>query len=116
MIYIRGNRGDYDEWRRSGNEGWAYDDVLPYFVKAEGNQAISDRYHGTAGPLAVSDHSPSNPLVKRYFAAAQQVGLRFNPDFNGEYQEGYGPATLSQTALAAAPPTPISTQRVRVRT
>ena len=104
MIYIRGNRGDYDEWRRGGNEGWAYDDVLPYFVKAEGNQALSDRYHGTAGPLTVSDHSPSNPLVKRYFAAAQEVGLRFNPDFNGEYQEGYGPlqATLANRARCSA--------------
>jgi choline dehydrogenase len=71
MIYIRGNRGDYDEWRRCGNEGWSYDDVLPYFVKAEGNKTLSDCYHGADGPLKVESHSPSNPLVERYLAAAQ---------------------------------------------
>ena len=97
MIYIRGNRGDYDEWFRSGNEGWAYDDVLPYFVKAENNQAISNRYHGTAGPLAVASHPPSNALVGRYLAAAQEVGIPFNPDFNGELQEGCG--TLQATLV-----------------
>lgn len=104
MIYIRGNRGDYDDWCRYGNEGWAYDDVLPYFLKAEGNQALSDRYHGAAGPLTVSDHAPSNPLVERYFAAAQEVGLRFNSDFNGELQEGCGPlqATLANRARRSA--------------
>lgn len=104
MIYIRGNRGDYDEWSRRGNEGWGYDDVLPYFVKAERNQALSDRYHGAAGPLAVASHPPSNPLVERYLAAAQEVGIRFNPDFNGEYQEGCGPlqATIANGARCSA--------------
>ncbi len=91
MIYIRGNRSDYDQWFRDGNEGWAYDDVLPYFVKSESNQAISDRYHGTAGPLAVTSHPLSDPLVERYLAAAQEAGIPFNPDFNGEFQEGCGP-------------------------
>ena len=90
MIYIRGNRGDYDQWCRSGNEGWSYADVLPYFVKAENNRAFSNRYHGSAGPLTVESHAPSNPLVERYLAAAQQVGIPFNPDFNGEFQEGCG--------------------------
>jgi choline dehydrogenase len=104
MIYIRGNRGDYDGWRHSGAEGWAYDDVFPYFLKAEGNQTLSDRYHSAAGPLTVSDHAPSNPLVERYFAAAQEVGIRFNPDFNGEFQEGCGPmqATLANRARCSA--------------
>ena len=104
MIYIRGNRGDYDEWRHSGNEGWAYDDVLPYFLKAEGNQALLDRYHSAAGPLTVSNHAPSNYLVERYFAAAQEVGIQFNPDFNGEFQEGCGPmqATLVNRARCSA--------------
>jgi choline dehydrogenase len=100
MIYMRGNRGDYDQWARDGSDGWAYGDVLPYFVKSEGNRAISDRYHGTAGPLAVTSHPPSNPLVARYFAAAQEAGIPFNPDFNGEVQEGCGPmqATISNGA------------------
>jgi choline dehydrogenase len=104
MIYIRGNRGDYDEWHRLGNRGWSYDDVLPYFVKAECNQALSGSYHGTAGPLAVASHSPLNPLVERYLAAAQEVGIPFNPDFNGEFQEGCGPlqATLANRARWSA--------------
>jgi choline dehydrogenase len=104
MIYIRGNRGDYDEWRRLGNEGWCYDDVLPYFVKAEGNKAFSDSYHGTAGPLLVASHPRQNPLVERYFAAAKEIGIPFNPDFNGTSQEGCGPlqATLANGARCSA--------------
>jgi len=104
MIYIRGNRGDYDQWRHSGNEDWAYDDVLPYFVKAEGNQAVFNRHHGTAGPLAVAHHPPANAHVARYLAAAQEAGIPFNPDFNGESQEGCGPlqATLLNRARCSA--------------
>jgi choline dehydrogenase len=104
MIYVRGNRGDYDEWGRCGNEGWSYDDVLPYFVKAEGNKTLADRYHGTDGPLRVESHLPSNPLVERYLAAAQEAGIPFNPDFNGEFQEGCGPlqATLANRARCSA--------------
>jgi choline dehydrogenase len=104
MIYIRGNRDDYDQWARAGNEGWAYEDVLPYFVKAENNQTFINRYHGTAGPLKVASHPPSNPLVERYLAAAQEVGIAFNPDFNGESQEGCGPlqATIANGVRCSA--------------
>ncbi len=104
MIYMRGNRADYDEWSCSGNAGWAYDDVLPYFVKSEGNQDISNRYHGDSGPLAVASHPPSNTLAARYLAAAQEAGIPFNPDFNGELQEGCGPlqATLAKRARCSA--------------
>jgi choline dehydrogenase len=100
MIYIRGNRADYDEWHRLGNEGWGYEDILPYFRKAEGNQVFSDTFHGTAGPLSVASHSPVNPLVDRYLAAAPKVGIPFNADFNGAFQEGCGPlqATLANRA------------------
>jgi choline dehydrogenase len=97
LIYMRGNRGDYDHWQQLGNDGWGYDEILPYFVKAENNQTIQDLYHGTAGPLSVASHPLGNALVERYFAAAQEVGIPFNPDFNGEKQEGCGPmqATMS---------------------
>jgi choline dehydrogenase len=103
MIYIRGNRGDYDGWRHLGNEGWGYDDVLPYFLKSEGNQNLSGQYHGVAGPLTVASHPP-NPLVERYLAAAQEAGIPFNPDFNGAYQEGCGPlqAMLANGARCSA--------------
>jgi len=104
MIYIRGARDDYDGWRRMGNAGWDYEAVLPYFVRAEGNRSIVDRYHGAAGPLAVGDHSPENPLVGRYLEAAQEVGIAFNPDFNGAFLEGCGrlQATLVNRARCSA--------------
>ncbi len=104
MIYMRGNRGDYNQWQREGNTGWGYDGVLPYFVKSESNLRFQDRYHGTAGPLTVSSHPSGNALVERYFAAAQEAGIPFNPDFNGEGQEGCGPmqATLINNARCSA--------------
>lgn len=104
MIYIRGNRGDYDGWRDLGNEGWGYDDVLPYFLKSEGNQTLSGQYHGIAGPLIVASHPRPNPLVERYLDAAQKAGIPFNPDFNGTSQEGCGPlqATLAKGSRCSA--------------
>jgi choline dehydrogenase len=91
MIYIRGNRADYDHWESLGNSGWGYNDVLPYFIKAETNQDFSDSYHGISGPLMVSSHPQLSPVTQRYLAAAQEAGITYNPDFNGERQEGCGP-------------------------
>ncbi len=91
MIYIRGNPADYDHWANLGNTGWSYDEVLPYFIKAETNEAFADCYHGTTGPLVVSSHSQLSPVTQRYLAAAQQAGIAYNPDFNGEQQGGCGP-------------------------
>jgi len=91
MIYIRGNRADYDHWASLGNTGWSYDDVLPYFIKAETNETFADRYHGRSGPLVVSSHPYTAPMTERYIAAAQEAGIAYNPDFNGERQDGCGP-------------------------
>ena len=104
MIYIRGNRADYDHWASLGNPGWSYAEVLPYFIQAENNREFSDRYHGQTGPLTVSSHPPAHPLVRRYFAAAQSVGIPYNPDFNGERQAGCGPlqATIGNGARCSA--------------
>src|SRR5262249_46302170 len=104
LIYIRGNRGDYDGWRDLGNKGWGYDDVLPYFLRSEGNQNLAGQYHGIAGPLIVASHLRPNPLVERYLAAAQEAGIPFNPDFNGTSQEGCGPlqATLAKGTRCSA--------------
>lgn len=98
MIYMRGNAGDYNHWQNLGNPGWSYQEVLPYFIKAENNQTLSNEFHGNSGPLIVSSHHSENALVQRYFAAAQEAGLAFNPDFNGQSQEGFGPmqATITQ--------------------
>jgi choline dehydrogenase len=91
MIYIRGHRNDYDHWASLGNTGWSYDDVLPYFIKSEANETFADRYHGRSGPLAVSSHPKLSPVTERYLAAAQEAGIAFNADSNGERQEGCGP-------------------------
>jgi choline dehydrogenase len=91
MIYMRGNRADYDHWASLGNTGWSYDDVLPYFIKAETNETFADSYHGRSGPLVVSSHPHTAPMTERYIVAAQEAGIAYNPDFNGERQEGCGP-------------------------
>jgi len=90
LVYIRGQREDYDRWRQLGNAGWGYDDVLPYFRKAEDQQRGADAYHGVGGPLTVSDPSEPHPLCEAYIAAAEQCGYPRNPDFNGARQEGFG--------------------------
>jgi choline dehydrogenase len=90
MVYIRGNRGDYDRWRDLGNDGWGYEQVLPHFIRMESNQRIQDAYHGSAGPITVSDHSERSPLSGIFLEAAQEIGIPINSDFNGEVQEGCG--------------------------
>jgi choline dehydrogenase len=90
LIYIRGNRGDYDHWAQLGNSGWGYDDVLPYFKRAERNASLRDDYHGADGPLHVEDQPNPPRLCATFLEAAQSVGVSFNPDFNGAVQEGCG--------------------------
>lgn len=89
-IYIRGNHGDYDTWSQLGNHGWSYDDVLPYFRRAERNIVHSDEWHGTDGPLEVGEFSDPHALHEAYFEALEDLGIPRNPDFNGARQEGYG--------------------------
>ncbi len=91
MIYMRGHRDNYDAWRDAGNPGWGYADVLPYFKRSENNSRGADAFHGTGGPLDVSDvdaNPMSDLLVKASVAA---LGVRENRDFNGAEQEGVGP-------------------------
>lgn len=90
MIYTRGHRKDYDAWAAQGADGWSYDDVLPYFRKAEDNVRLSNEYHGIGGPLRVSDPISPLPITARFIRAAQQAGLPYNADFNGAEQEGVG--------------------------
>jgi choline dehydrogenase len=98
MIYMRGNRKDYDHWQDLDNAGWGYDDVLPYFIKSEQNLSFADNFHGTEGLLTIASHTPLSPLAQRYLVAAQAIGLPYNPDFNGANQEGCGAlqATIRQ--------------------
>ncbi len=90
MVYIRGNAWDYDNWAAMGCTGWAYDDVLPYFKKAEANQRGADDYHGTGGPLFVSDLISPNPASHAFVEAASEMQLRRNDDFNDDTQDGFG--------------------------
>ena len=96
LIYIRGQREDYDGWRDAGCEGWGFDDVLPWFRRSEGNQRLSGRLHNTTGPLGVCDNTFVHPLSYAYVQAAMELGdyagrpISYNDDFNGARQEGVG--------------------------
>ncbi len=90
LVYIRGQAEDFNHWRQLGNAGWSFDDVLPYFRKAEDNERGADEFHGAGGPLAVSDLRDRHPLVQAYVEAARQCGYPRNDDFNGAVQEGAG--------------------------
>src|SRR6202140_4250703 len=90
LLYVRGQHEDYDRWRQHGNSGWGYDDVLPYFKKAENQQRGADDFHGSGGPLPVSDLGHPDPLSAAFITAAAETGLPVNPDFNGALQEGAG--------------------------
>jgi choline dehydrogenase len=88
MIYIRGNRANYDSWRELGNAGWGFADVLPYFKKSENQERGASEYHGVGGPVNVADPRYVNPLTRAFLAAAEEIGIADNPDFNGEAQDG----------------------------
>ncbi|HXT09690.1 MAG TPA: GMC family oxidoreductase N-terminal domain-containing protein [Roseiarcus sp.] len=97
MVYTRGNPGDYDAWAaHAGCLGWAYPDLLPYFRKAEDNQRFHNQFHGTGGPLGVSDQISPNPLALVFLQAAQQFGIPYNPDFNSDRQSGCGLYQVTQ--------------------
>ncbi len=90
LVYIRGQREDFDAWRDTGNPGWGFDDVLPYFKRAEDQQRGADEWHGAGGPLSVCDPSEPHPLCDAFIEAAAEAGFPRNPDFNGAAQEGAG--------------------------
>lgn len=96
MIYIRGNRVDYDQWAADGAEGWSYEDVLPYFQRAEDNARGADDFHGSGGPLTVSESRSMNPLCDAWVDAAVEAGFPHNPDFNGAEQLGVGRFQVTQ--------------------
>ena len=91
MVYIRGQREDYDAWAAEGNAGWSFADLLPYFRRSEHNERGADAYHATGGPLNVMDLRSPNRYGPNFIEAAQQAGIALNRDFNGATQEGVGP-------------------------
>jgi choline dehydrogenase len=96
MIYIRGHRAIYDGWAAGGCEGWEYDDVLPYFRRAENQERGETPLHGVGGPLNVADLRDANPLSLAFVAACAEIGLPRNDDFNGADQEGFGLYQVTQ--------------------
>ena len=95
MVYIRGHKWDYDHWASLGNDGWSYEEVLPYFIKSEHNEAFENKYHGKNGPLNVSQLRHDNPFT-RYFVEAGSKHHKINDDFNGSDQEGVGVYQVTQ--------------------
>jgi len=91
MVYIRGNPRDYDDWAAAGNQGWSYQEVLPYFVRSENNEAFNGSpYHGNGGPMNIVSIKRPNALNFAFLDAMQSLQFRQNLDFNGSDTEGYG--------------------------
>ena len=90
LVYIRGQREDFRRWRQLGAVGWDWEDMLPYFLRMEDQERGETRLHAEGGPLGVVDIRESDPIMRAYAEAAQQAGIRWNNDFNGEEQEGVG--------------------------
>jgi choline dehydrogenase len=96
MIYMRGNRADYQEWEALGADGWGWDRVLPYFLRAEDNERGANQLHAVGGPLTVSDGRSRHVLMDAFLEAAEQAGHPRTVDFNGPEQDGVGYYQLTQ--------------------
>jgi len=90
MLYVRGHRSDYDHWADLGNDGWSWDEVLPFFKKSEGNERGGDDLHGADGPLNVADQRSPRKIGQAFLHAAEEMQIPLNADFNGPEQEGLG--------------------------
>jgi choline dehydrogenase-like flavoprotein len=96
MIYLRGNRLDYDDWAAAGCDGWSYDEVLPYFKRSEDNERGESEFHGVDGPLAVSDSRSMSPLIEAQLEAAVAAGYELIDDLNVDRPEGVSRFQLTQ--------------------
>jgi len=97
QLYTRGAAADYDDWvEKAGAAGWSYREVLPYFKRSENNQRFANEFHAYGGPLGVSNPVSPLPICEAFFQAGQEMGIPFNPDFNGVRQDGLGYYQLTQ--------------------
>ncbi|HSD78507.1 MAG TPA: GMC family oxidoreductase N-terminal domain-containing protein, partial [Solirubrobacteraceae bacterium] len=96
MLYVRGRPLDYDLWAAAGATGWGWDDVRPYFLRAEDNERGASEHHAVGGPLHVADVRSPRPLTARFLAAAEAAGIPRVPDYNGPEQDGASPAQVTQ--------------------
>jgi choline dehydrogenase len=90
MVYQRGHPSDYDRWAELGNEGWSYEEVLPYFKKMQHQERGPSEHHGVGGPVNVTDPQDPNQLSHTFVQSAEEIGLTMNADFNDGVQEGFG--------------------------
>ena len=98
LAFVRGQAQDFDTWAQMGNQGWAYEDVLPFFKRMESYEEGDERFRGRGGPLRVTNPPPLNPLYATVIRAAGEVGIRHNPDYNGASQDGIA---MSQATIAS---------------
>lgn len=96
MLYVRGNARDYDDWAQMGNQGWSYEEVLPYFRKSERWSAGADAYRGGEGPLSISEFPERYELMDAMLRAGEELGYPPNPDYNGERQDGFAYYQVTQ--------------------
>ena len=89
-VFTRGHPSDFDRWEREGAQGWGFRDVQQYFIRSEGNTMLAGAWHGTDGPLGVSSLPAPNVTSRAFVQSCQEMGLPYNPDFNGAQQEGAG--------------------------
>lgn len=104
MLYVRGNRWDYDHWEALGNKGWGYQEMLKHFKACEHNENFNDEFHGQGGGLNVQNIAKPHSHAERLLMAALQAGYQYNPDFNGAEQEGVGmyQVTIKDTQRCSA--------------
>jgi choline dehydrogenase len=95
MVYCRGTRSDYDGWAAAGNDGWSYEELMPYFKRAETYEPANDAWHGGDGPVRISRPGIRHSLSQAWIASGQAVGYPYNDDTNGARREGFGPVDLT---------------------
>src|SRR3954469_23019184 len=96
MLYVRGRPLDYDLWEAQGATGWGWNDVRPYFLRAENNERGASEHHAVGGPLNVADERSPRPVMKRFFAAAEAAGIPYVDDYNGPEQDGCSVVQVTQ--------------------
>ena len=116
MVYVRGHRGDFDDWAAAGNPGWAYADVLPYFIKSEDHVWGASEYHGAGGPMHISDYSTAvHPLCHRFIASCGAINIPPTNDFNGALMEGAGTWQMTIVDHASSDETSAEAERAAGR-
>ncbi|MFT8951756.1 MAG: GMC family oxidoreductase N-terminal domain-containing protein [Gluconobacter sp.] len=89
-VFTRGHPSDFDRWEQEGADGWGFKNIQKYFIRSEGNSILAGSWHGTDGPLGVSNLDCPNPVSRAFVQSCQEIGIPYNPDFNGPVQQGAG--------------------------